>query len=87
MDAADGSARAPVADGGRSGVAALVLVQGVVFAFAGIELVGIAAGETQTYSFNNFGYYQSYDKGTYPSMPEQFSFLLAAFREQRLAPA
>ena len=27
MDAADGSARAPVADGGRSGVAALVLVQ------------------------------------------------------------
>lgn len=28
-------------------LAALVLVQGVVFAFAGIELVGIAAGETQ----------------------------------------
>ena len=46
---------------------------------ASAGVVTIAAGETQTYSFNNFGYYQSYDKGTYPSMPEQFSFFIGGF--------
>lgn len=42
-------------------------------------VVTIAAGQAQTYSFNNFGYYQAYDKGTYPNMPEQFSFFIGGF--------
>jgi hypothetical protein len=56
------------------------VVAGAFFALASLSaaagVVTVAAGESKTYSFDNFGYYQSYDTTVYPNMPEQFSFFI-----------
>ena len=56
------------------------VVAGAFFALASLSaaagVVTVATGESKTYSFNNFGYYQSYDTKEYPNMPEQFSFFI-----------
>lgn len=36
----------------------------------------LSTGASKTFSFNNFGYYQSYDLVVYPNMPLQYSFFL-----------